>query len=217
MGGEAGGEVASQLTVQSVAEKVLPVVEGYSHVDIGQNLADQIEPLLQEAVNQACAAVYDRAQDDAILRRMGATVVIGLLLGRQLYVANVGDSRAYLIRTEGMTQLSKDHTVLAELIERGELNDEDANSHPAQGQLTRNIGRRPSAEIYFHHQELDDGEVVLLCCDGLTDVVQDDEIRSVVLRTSSHQEACYDLVNLANSRGGPDNITVVMTSFEAGA
>jgi protein phosphatase len=216
MGGEAGGVIASRLTTQAMAEVILPNLKSYHLREIGQDLSEQIQPLLENAINKACTAVYNRAQEDPLLLRMGATVVAAVLLGRQLYVANVGDSRAYLVNQDGITQLTRDHTVIAELIEQGDLDKEKARDHPAQGQLTRNIGAKPEVEAHFCHRELNPGDVVLLCSDGLTDVVEDDEIQRIVIETPTRQEACHQLINLANDRGSPDNITVILTGFNRG-
>jgi len=204
------------MTGKLIAEQVLPVLKAYPPRDTGPDLSFQIQPVLQEAINQACAAVYTRAREDPLLRGMGATVVVAARLGRRLYVANVGDSRAYLINQDGIEQLTRDHTVVAELIERGRLKEEQARDHPAQGQLTRNIGAKARVEAHFCHRELNPGDAVLLCCDGLTDVVENEEIRHIVMKALSRQEACYELVNLANTRGGPDNITVILTGFDGG-
>jgi protein phosphatase len=216
MGGEAGGAVASQMTAERIGGVLLPKVKGLSLREIGQDLSDILKPLFQDAANQACAAVHNRAQEDALLRKMGATTVSAVLLGSHLYVANVGDSRAYLINASDILRLSRDHTVVGQLIERGELTEEKSHDHPAQGQLTRNIGARPTVEVDFQHRELKPGDLVLLCCDGLTDVVHDEEIREEALSGHPYQRICEQLVNLANGRGGPDNVTIILTSFEGG-
>jgi serine/threonine protein phosphatase PrpC len=168
---------------------------------------------MQDAVNGACTVVYDRAHGDPLLRRMGATLVAAVILGPHLYLANVGDSRAYLINQNGINRLTVDDTVIAQLIERGDLDEDKARDHPAQGELTRNIGSKPRAEIHFHYQKLASRDVLMLCCDGLTDVIEDEEIRDIILAADTSQEACRDLVNLANRRGGPDNVTLIVTAY----
>lgn len=213
MGGEAGGVIASQLTAHEVAAATLPVLRAYTFQETERDLSKQIMPLLQEAINRASASVYQRAREESRLRRMGATVVVAVLLGQQLFVANVGDSRAYLINQGGSVRLTQDHTVVAELIARGELDLQDARKHPARGQLTRNIGGRPNTEAHFCQRELQPGDKLLLCCDGLTDVLEDTEIARIVLDTPEPQEACQRLVNEANLRGGPDNISVILMTW----
>jgi serine/threonine protein phosphatase PrpC len=137
-------------------------------------------------------------------------------VGSHLYVANVGDSRAYLVRDSRVEQLSQDHTVVAQLIDRGDLRPEDAQNHPARGQLIRNIGGRPTAEAHFAVRNLHEGDMVVLCCDGLTDMVADDEIAETLALAPTPQAAADRLVNLANSRGGPDNISVIIGQYSGG-
>lgn len=216
MGGEAGGAVASSMTVRAFSEAILPVLNKYRLRDSGRDLSTEMKASMQDAVNKACAAVYDRAHDDPLLRHMGATLVVAVMLGPHLYVANVGDSRAYLIGQTDIKRLTVDHTVIAQLIERGDLDEVQARDHPAQGELTRNIGAKPRAEVHFHHQQLRLGDALLLCCDGLTDVIEDEEIRGIVLAAHDRQVACHHLVNLANSRGGPDNVTLILTAYDPG-
>lgn len=223
MGGEAGGATASRMTVRELAEAVEPAVRA---IPLGSGAGEDgvpgpdpatVQALLGEALNRASAAVYERARQDPSLSRMGATAVVALIVGRQLFVANVGDSRAYLINGEGICRLSRDHTVIAELIERGELDEREARTHPARGQLTRNIGARPRVEAHFCHRRLEPGDMVLLCSDGLPEVVDESEIQRTVLEAEDFHLACQRLVNLANGRGGPDNVTVVITGGVGGA
>lgn len=217
MGGEAGGAVASQLVTKVIAEAVMPRLRSYSLQHVGEDLSGEVGLLLEDAVNRASTTVYERARAEPLLKRMGATAVIAVVLDRQLYVANVGDSRAYGISQDAITQLTRDHTVIAQLIERGELDARQAHSHPAQGELTRNIGAKPRTDTDLCHRELNAGDTVLLCCDGLTDVVEEHEIKNIVLSSPTYQAACHRLVNLAISRGGPDNITVMVTGLGGGS
>jgi protein phosphatase len=141
---------------------------------------------------------------------MGATVVLAVLIKHHVFVANVGDSRAYVLTSDGIQQITHDHTVVASLIEQGKLTKQEAPKHPAHGQLTRNIGDKPTVDAFLAHFHLSPGDVLLLCCDGLTDVVEEVETSRIIMEAPTRQEACHRLVNLANSRGGPDNITVVL-------
>jgi serine/threonine protein phosphatase PrpC len=212
MGGEAGGVVASRMTVEIVRDTLLPALSRLP----AKHSAELLWPMLQEAINQASHAVFERAGTEPALRRMGATIVIAMQVGSHLYVANVGDSRAYLVRDSRVEQLSQDHTVVAQLIDRGDLSPEDAQSHPARGQLIRNIGGRPTAEAHFAVRKLHQGDMVVLCCDGLTDMVSDHEIAQTISTAPTPQLAADRLVNLANSRGGPDNISVIISQYSGG-
>lgn len=213
MGGEAGGVIASRITVETVKAGIRAALTQLP----AMHSPELIWPVMQDAVKQASRAVFERAAQEPALRRMGATVVIAMEVGAQLYVANVGDSRAYLVRQGHIEQLTQDHTVVAQLIARGDLRPEDAQEHPARGQLIRNIGGRTTAEVHFAVRKLHEGDSFMLCCDGLTDMVSDDEIAQTISQAPTPQAAADRLVNLANSRGGPDNITVIISQYSGGA
>ncbi|MDB4895026.1 MAG: protein phosphatase, partial [Firmicutes bacterium] len=212
MGGEAGGVIASRLTVEIVRDTLLSALSRLP----AKHSAELLWPMLQEAINQASRAVFERAGMEPALRRMGATVVIAVQLGSHLYVANVGDSRAYIVRDSQVEQLSQDHTVVAQLMARGDVRKEEAQDHPARGQLIRNIGGRPTADAHFVVRKLHQGDTVVLCSDGLTDMVSDHEIAQTISTAPTPQAASDRLVNLANSRGGPDNISLIISQYSGG-
>jgi len=210
MGGETGGRVASRMTVDVALTACLPTLTSLSPAEANDDLSDRLESLLGEAINKASQGVYERGRSDPLLRHMGATVVLAILLGRHAYIANVGDSRAYLVSTGAIEQLTTDHTLVGQLVSSGQLDPREAADHPAQGQLTRNIGGKPQVEPSFVHRELGEDDLILLCSDGLTAVLEDERIQDTVLAAESLQAACNRLVNLANGLGGPDNITALL-------
>jgi serine/threonine protein phosphatase PrpC len=199
LGGHQGGEVASAVAVEPLAA-----------LD-GREFADPAEAAeaLTAAIREANAAILDRAAGDPGLWGMGTTVTAAALAGeRHLQLAHVGDSRAYLLRDGSLEQLTTDHTVVAELVRRGRLT---PALHPERSILTRAVGLDPRIPVDTPDPlELQDGGQVLLCSDGLTEAVDDDQIAQVLSAEPDGNAACQALIDAANAAGGPDNITVVL-------
>ena len=196
MGGHAAGEQASALTVSTVMEAYY----GHPSLDPGQALTD--------AIRQANAAIYRQAQR-AETAGMGSTVVAALVRGHELYIAHVGDSRAYLIRGQTIRQLTRDHSWVAEQVRAGLLSEEEARHHPQRNIVTRSLGSEPEVEIDLSREALSPGDAVLLCSDGLTDQVRDEEIGQIVAG-SDPSEAANQLIELASQRGGSDDVTALV-------
>jgi PPM family protein phosphatase len=202
LGGHQGGEVASAAAVEPLAA-----------LD-GREFADPAEAAeaLTAAIREANAAILDRAAGDPGLWGMGTTVTAAALAGeRHLQLAHVGDSRAYLLRDGSLEQLTTDHTVVAELVRRGRLTPAQAAIHPERSILTRAVGLDPRIPVDTPDPlELQDGDQVLLCSDGLTEPVDDDQIAQLLSAEPDGNTACQALIDAANAAGGPDNITVVL-------
>ncbi len=213
IGGNQAGEVASDLAVKSVTRAVAKS----SGADYGV--------ILDQAVTQAARAVVEAARARPDLKGMGTTCVAALIAGRRLYTAYVGDSRVYLARRGGIIQTSVDHTFVQEAIEHGLLTPEEARNHPHRHVVRRHLGTDPNVRADFRMRLsaaeapehslrnqgvlLDPGSRVVLCSDGLSDLVEPDEILRVLGRTEP-QGAVDDLILLARRRGGHDNITVIV-------
>jgi serine/threonine protein phosphatase PrpC len=202
LGGHQGGEVASAAAVEPLAA-----------LD-GREFAEPAEAAeaLTAAVREANAAILDRAAGDPGLWGMGTTVTAAALAGdRHLQLAHVGDSRAYLLRDGSLDPLTTDHTVVGELVRRGRLTPAQAAIHPERSILTRAVGLDPRIPVDTPDPlELRDGDQVLLCSDGLTEAVDDDQIAELLSSTPEGTAACQALIDAANAAGGPDNITVVL-------
>jgi PPM family protein phosphatase len=202
LGGHQGGEVASAAAAEPLAA-----------LD-GREFADPAEAAeaLTAAIREANAAILDRAAGDPGLWGMGTTVTAAALAGeRHLQLAHVGDSRAYLLRDGSLEQLTTDHTVVAELVRRGRLTPAQAAIHPERSILTRAVGLDPRVPVDTPDPlELQDGDQVLLCSDGLTEPVDDDQIAQLLSAEPDGNTACQALIDAANAAGGPDNITVVL-------
>lgn len=197
MGGHRGGRVASQLAVQAMSEAYFAA-----------NSSESIAARLRSAIDAANKRIYEYSLEHPNLNGMGTTCVALVLAGGQVCLAHVGDSRVYRIRNKKIEQLTEDHTKVAEMERRGILTKDEARMHPERSQLYRALGIRPQMEVDINESvDLKPGDYFVLCTDGLSNMVEDDEINEIVLKHPP-QEACEALVELANQRGGYDNITV---------
>ena len=203
MGGHAGGEVASTVAVEAIAAYVREQLAGSEAVD-------HAAALLQAAVRTADEAIWTTASARRDLRDMGTTVVLALCRGNQAHIAHVGDSRAYLLRQGELRQLTEDHSVVARLIKAGQLKPERARSHPLRHQITRYLGNRQAvAEV--HCVTWWPGDYLLLCSDGLTNMLEDHQLTEIILQSGADvRAACEALIARANAHGGEDNISVIL-------
>ncbi len=197
IGGHSAGDYASSCTVRTIENEVM--------------LNDETEPIkiMKQAVEAANAEVYRKAQTDPAYNGMGTTVVMGTVINDVLYVANVGDSRLYLIDEE-ITQITKDHSYVEEMVKSGEITAEEARIHPDRNIITRAVGVMESVVPDFFEVDVREEDRLLLCSDGLSGMVTDEEIFKIV-REEGELDVCADkLIKLANHKGGKDNITVIL-------
>ena len=197
MGGHKAGDYASAYTVKAI-EREVEVCEDRSPIKI-----------LREAITVANIEIYNKASSEPDFAGMGTTVVAATVSDDVLYVANVGDSRLYLI-DKAITQVTKDHSLVAELVRKGSLDATQAKGHPDRNIITRAIGAAPTVEIDFFEVELNPGDIVLMCTDGLTNMVDDDEILRIVRTGVDVPDIAENLIKMANHNGGKDNIGVVI-------
>ncbi|MGE5225555.1 MAG: Stp1/IreP family PP2C-type Ser/Thr phosphatase [Planctomycetaceae bacterium] len=193
MGGHRGGEVASQLALETLEER-FAAQEG--------SLADQVR-----AANRA---VFERSASDRKVTGMGTTLTAALVAGGSAHLAHVGDSRAYLLRAGSLRRLTEDHTLVTRMVKAGEITEAEAAVHPHRNVLTRVLGTEPDLDLDEQDVGLLEGDRLLLCSDGLTVMVTEDQIQAILETTPSAQEAADRLVRAANRAGGIDNITVVV-------
>jgi PPM family protein phosphatase len=201
------------------------VADGMGGAKDGQRPPDDEawQALLREAARAANRRVYEQSRANIDHKGMGTTLTVALIVGDRLYIASVGDSRAYLINAGGVTedgataaQLTSDHSLVARLVDIGQITAEQARTHPQRNLLYRSIGTDPSVEVDTFSEQLEPGDILLLCSDGLVNHVRDEEIARSVLEQSDPNRACEQLVALANERGGRDNISVVIVRVERG-
>jgi protein phosphatase len=203
MGGHAAGEVASALALEPIAR-----LDGRVFGDDAQ-----ARSALEDAVVAANRAVVEAAHADDTLQGMGTTLTAALFEGRRLHLAHVGDSRAYLLRRGRVTQMTRDHTFVQQLIDDGSITEEEAAVHPHRSVVTRAIGASTEVEIDLETLNLASGDAVLLCSDGLSGVVADDRIAELMISDRTPQQTVSELVRAANEAGGPDNITAVLLTL----
>ncbi len=205
MGGHLAGEVASSLALEPITN-----LDGHIFRDASGAVA-----ALREAVVAANATVAEMAESDPSYRGMGTTLTAAMVEGRRLHVAHVGDSRAYLLRDGQFSQLTDDHTFVQHLVDEGQITREEAEQHPQRSIITRAIGVSQDIEVDSMSLDLQPGDQLLLCSDGLTGVVPDDLIAEGLLAGSDPESTVRQLIDLANDAGGPDNVTVILLRYEA--
>ena len=203
MGGARSGNVASRLAAEVFTEEVK---RGY-RPGMTQEQADY---LLRTAVSIANTAVYENAQLNADMKGMGTTLVAVLVLGKRAYFANVGDSRGYLMNRSGIQRVTVDHSLVELMVQRGELGSEAAKSYPDKNFITRAIGTEQNVECDLYTAALRPGDCVLLCSDGLTNHLADQELLFEVIHGVNKQDCCQRLLGIAKDRGAPDNVTAVL-------
>ncbi len=215
MGGHAGGGTASRLAVDAIRERLRRIRDDDPGLlaDPGTLADSRVCDALRGAVESACAAVYRAAQGDPSLSGMGTTVTATLVAGSLALVAHVGDSRCYLARGRNIYQVSEDHSLVNEQLKAGAITPDEARHSRFKNIITRSVGFEEQVQVDMMGLELEPGDHLIVCCDGLSNLVDDDEILEVV-RGSPLDEAPARLVALANDRGGDDNITVIVVRVE---
>ncbi len=202
MGGHNGGNIASELAVRTLDASLSAFFEACP-------LKRTIEPSLQKIIRHANDTVFAVSLKDESLRGMGTTLVMTCVSGKTAYIAHVGDSRAYLYDGDSLTRLTKDHSVVQGMIDSGEITEEEAKTHPYRHAITRVVGFTGSVETDMKKISFSPTDIILLCSDGLTNMLEDEEIERV-FETTPVDEICDVLVEQALKNGGNDNITAVI-------
>ena len=203
MGGHNAGDYASKFVVQVLKK------------ELAKSREDGPRAMLKKAIASANHQLIAESKTDAKLAGMGTTLVAATVIEHTLYFANVGDSRLYLLNDE-IRQLSKDHSLVQEMVRLGGLNAEEAKHHPDKNIITRAIGVKEDIEIDFFEYRLKKGDIILMCTDGLSNMVEDEEIFQIVRSSRDVVEAVEQLIERANSNGGKDNIGVIVAEPFAG-
>jgi protein phosphatase len=212
MGGHAGGGTASRLAVETIQAAVRHARETEPDsfgLEAGAVEESPLPDVLRAAVEEACAVIYRTAQGDPELAGMGTTVTAALVNGRVAYVAHVGDSRCYLLREGRIYQVSEDHSLVNEQLKAGAISPDEAKHSRFKNIITRSVGFEQQVQVDLMGLELEPADSIVICCDGLSNLVDDPEILHIV-EESTIDLAPGRLVALANDRGGDDNITVIV-------
>jgi serine/threonine protein phosphatase PrpC len=214
MGGANAGEVASGLTVEIIEEFLLNTLKRFSNLQAGEERNAMNE--LQNALFRADARIFEEIGKHPEWHGMGTTLTLAFVVNRRLFVAHAGDSRCYLYSKGLLQQLTQDHTVTAELLRRGVLLPDNGKTHPYRHVVTNILGgNAPGVEVDCQCCNLHSQDKILLCSDGLTEMVRDDEIEEILAIESEPRNACARLVDEANKRGGKDNITVIVAHVKS--
>jgi serine/threonine protein phosphatase PrpC len=208
MGGAAAGEVASQLAVDIIYEQLA----GGGPADSDDELARR----LVRAIEQAGARIFQEARADRSRRGMGTTATIAAFRGRRLFFGQVGDSRAYLLRGGKLIQVTRDQSLVNQLIEAGQLTEEEAETFEHNNIILQALGTAETVQVDLTFADVCAGDVLMMCSDGLSGMLRADEIQSVLERLTDPLEACRELTDRANAAGGHDNITVIVARFGEG-
>ena len=198
MGGHRAGDFASRYAVESLVEAIESSTESTP------------EGIFQSAIRFANQKLFEASKQDARLEGMGTTMVVATVVERTLYFANIGDSRMYLLNKD-IKQLSKDHSFVQEMVRLGGINMEDAKHHPDKNLITRAVGVKENVEMDFFEYRLKKSDMLLMCTDGLSNMVEDEDIFRIVKSSRDIVEAVETLVERANENGGNDNIGVILT------
>lgn len=201
MGGHKAGDYASAYCAEAIEREV----------EDDENTAPV--RILTNAIEVANTEIFEKAKEDDY-SGMGTTVVAATVVDSTLIAANVGDSRLYLVRGESITQVTKDHSLVEEMVRAGEIKREEARFHPDKNIITRAVGADRNVLIDFFEVDLVEGDVILMCSDGLSNMLGDDEILSVIKKNKQIGDCVDELITLANHNGGKDNIGVVLFRFE---
>ena len=201
MGGAKAGNVASLVAVETFVDALK---------EMGSQEESRPAAVLAQAAETANSAVFHRAATDPDCRGMGPTLVAALVVERMAYLLNIGDSRAYHVNDQGIARLTRDHSVVEDMVARGDITPEEARNHPRKNLITRALGSEEHIRADLYEKELQPGDFLLLCSDGLSNIVTDQELLYEVIHGGEPADCCQRLLNITMSRGAPDNVTAVL-------
>ncbi len=211
MGGHQAGEIASTMAICQIRDAV-------NQGCVGEMTLSDLKDLLVTAVKKANRLIYQKSIDEPAYSGMGTTVTVCLIYGLQAVVAHVGDSRAYMLRDGQLHQITTDHSLVNELVKSGQITAEEAMHHPHKNVITRALGTDSGVDIDLYEFSILPGDSVLLCSDGLTNMLSDPELTDILTEKQSNSltEMAEQLILAANEKGGYDNITAVLLTKESG-
>ena len=202
MGGHAKGEEASKIALNTLTKTIIPELFGNT----------SFTDLLENGIKNANQEILEYTVKNPESSGMGTTTVCALVKGNNIHLANVGDSRAYVISDDEIRRVTKDHSYVQSLIDEGQITEEEARDHPQKNVITKAVGIMESVEPDTMKLTLDDDESLLLCCDGVIAHLTDEDIHKIICNENNPQNACQQIVDLANQRGGSDNISLIILS-----
>ena len=195
MGGHKKGEVASKIAVESIK-------------------MDYLDDVIKQGYNYANQKIYAKSRTDISCEGMGTTLVVAVVYKDDAIIANVGDSRCYLLKGDNFRKITKDHSVVEELVSANLITEEEARVHPRRNQITRAMGAEEIIIVDIFREKLEKNDMLVLATDGLTGCVEDKDIKRIIMQDKSIKDICDDLINEANNNSGKDNISVILTKID---
>jgi PPM family protein phosphatase len=207
MGGHKSGEYASNLSIHVISRMYDEKREAMASGEL------EIPQFINDAFKAANEKIVKEGAEDETIKKMGTTLTLIIVKEGEAYIGHIGDSRAYMIRGGELTQLTHDHSLVAELLRSGSITAEEARVHPQKNVITKALGTDSDINPDIYTKELLKDDILFLCTDGLTNMIEDEDLKNKILMASELQEMCVLLTNEANELGGPDNITILMAKI----
>lgn len=208
MGGHNGGEIASKIAIDTIKNNF----NDYSNEIAEEKLS--VENFIRKTLELSNEEIYKYAMENEAYKGMGTTATMGCIFKDKLFIGNIGDSRAYIIRDNDITQITNDHSLVAELVKNGTITKEEAVNHPQKNVITRALGTDINVKTDIYNFNLEEHDIILLCTDGLTNLVSEIDIMKFINDSEDIQNICDNLINHANDNGGYDNSTVIIIKID---
>lgn len=208
MGGHNAGEVASRIAVETIKDLLYNFREDLINGKI--EVSEFIKKLLEEANKN----IFIEAEENIKLKGMGTTITLVFVLENEILIGHVGDSRAYIFSNNELIQITEDHSLVAELVKNGTISEYEAINHPQKNVITRALGTDKEIKVDIFNKKIKKDDVIILCTDGLTNLVSEERIKNVLNEHQNIQDACDTLINIANELGGYDNTTVIIIKID---
>lgn len=202
MGGHNAGETASKMAVDIIKQYFL------QHKKYLKD-ENRLTSIIENSIIEANSEIYKSSKELETLSGMGTTITLAYILKEYLYIGHVGDSRAYIISGEGISQITEDHSLVNELVKNGSITIEESKTHPQRNMITRAVGTSNEIEVDVIKRHYNSNDILLICSDGLSNMVSDEEILKIFNKIPIIKEACKELINKAKDNGGKDNITII--------
>ncbi|MPM92241.1 Serine/threonine phosphatase stp [bioreactor metagenome] len=209
MGGHNKGEVASKIAVENIIDFLKENI-----FQSGGIKMDYLDDIIKQGYNYANKKIYKRALEDNSCEGMGTTLVVAVIYKNDVIIANVGDSRGYLLKSDNFRKITKDHSVVEELVNAHLITEEEARFHPRRNQITRAMGAEEIIIVDIFREKVEKDDMLLLATDGLTGCVEDESIKNIIKQDKDIKEICQDLINEANNNSGKDNISVILSKID---
>ena len=209
MGGHKKGEVASKIAVDSIIDFLKENILKSCGIKM-----DYLDDVIKQGYNYANQKIFDNVSEDSSCEGMGTTLVVAVIYKDDMIMANVGDSRGYLLHNDECRRITRDHSVVEELVNANLITEEEARVHPRRNQITRAMGAEEIIIVDIFREKVEKGDMILLATDGLTGCVGDEDIKNIIKQDKDIKEICEDLINQANDNSGKDNISVILSKID---